>query len=135
MSSTEFWAELDEKDCPCDGSGWAEFVSQTEQCPIHYNGQLHPDSQALLLDEPDRLREEERKSNLKWRIGKVQATITELQTNLKEAQKTLVGLELELINKTPTVKMQAVNPKDPELDVDEIRWDSVFPAGVEPPIG
>jgi hypothetical protein len=126
-----FWAELEEKDCPCEGQGWADISGKTEQCPIHFQGQLHPDSFALLYDEPDRLREEERKSMLRWKIEQARQTITELQASLKEAQKSLVHLELELINKTPTIKMQAVNPQDPLLDVDEVHWDDVFPMGAE----
>lgn len=126
-----FWAELDETYCPCEGTGWADVNGVMTQCFIHYQGQLHPDSLALLMDEPDRLREEERKSHLRWKIEQAKQKIIEIQAALKETQKSVVNLELELINKTPTVKMQAVNPKDPVLDVDEVNWSGVFPAEAE----
>jgi len=108
----EDWAELDEDKCACHGCGWAE-VSKDEwvECPLHFEGQLHPDTQALLLDEPERLVEEERKSRLRFQIREARAKIVLAQEQLKEEQSKLARLELELINRTPTVKaMRAVVP-------------------------
>lgn len=110
----EDWAELDEHRCACRGTGWAESGGgHLKQCPIHFEGQLHPETQALLLDEPDRMNEEERKSKLRYQIQETQAKIAHHQEQLKAAQNKLVMLELELINRTPTVKaMTAVNPDE-----------------------
>lgn len=108
----EEWAELDENRCACHGCGWAE-VSKDEwvECPIHFEGQLHPDTQALLFDEPDRLAEEERKARLRFQIKESQSKINEAQQLLHSQQAKLKQLELELINRTPTVRaMQAVVP-------------------------
>lgn len=96
---------LDEDKCACHGCGWAE-TSQDKwvECPIHFVGQLHPNTQTLLLDEPNRLVEEERKARLRFQIR-------ESQNKINEEQKKLSKLELELINRTPTVKaMKAIVP-------------------------
>lgn len=99
------WMEIDEDKCRCRGLGWAEVPSDKYiECPIHYEGQLHPDTRALLFDEPNRLAEEERKSRLHYQIREGRARITEFQKQIKLEQEKLVKLELELINRTPTVK-------------------------------
>ena len=112
METTEginnFWSELDENDCPCHGSGWADVNGKDETCSLHYKGQLHPETQALLLDEPKRLADEERKSNLKWKISQCSDRITALKSQLNLEQVELNRLSLELINRTPTTKLQAV---------------------------
>lgn len=112
----EDWAELDEHKCACRGLGWAEAgKDKYVECPIHYEGQLHPDTMALLLDEPDRMAAEERKAKLNYQIRESRNKIASLQAQLKTEQSKLVQLELELINRTPTVKaMQAVIPMEPE---------------------
>jgi hypothetical protein len=127
----ESWVEMDENKCRCRGTGWAE-VSQDRytECPIHYEGQLHPDTQALLLDEPNRLAEEERKSRLQYHIKEARIKILDFQKQLKAEQEKLVKLELELINRTPTVKaMPAIQygpvveqAEEHELTEDEITY-------------
>jgi hypothetical protein len=110
----EDWAELDEHICACRGTGWAERGGgHLVECPIHFQGQLHPETKALLFDEPDRMSEEERKSGLRFQIRETQAKIAHHQGQLKIEQAKLVKLELELINRTPTVKaMTAVKPEE-----------------------
>lgn len=104
----DFWSELDEKDCPCHGNGWADVNGKDETCALHFRGQLHPETQALLLDEPKRLADEERKSNLKWRISQCADKITALKSQLKLEEIELNKLTLEMINRTPTTKLHAV---------------------------
>jgi hypothetical protein len=117
-TNSAFWAEMDDHHCPCGGSGWALRTVSFQECPIHYTGQLHPQSRDLLLDEPDRLREEERKSHLRWKIQQSKDKITLLQKQLKHEQTTMVALELELINRTPTTKMKAMTmPSDPVIEI------------------
>ena len=103
-----FWAELDDSNCPCNGTGWGEIIDEWEECPIHFHGQLHPESRLLLLDEPIRLREEERKSQLHWSINKVKKEINDITATLKNHYLNLKQLELELTNRTPTLKVEAV---------------------------
>lgn len=103
-----FWGELDETECPCRGTGWADRDGKDETCALHYRGQLHPETQALLLDEPKRLAEEERKSNLKWKISQCSDKITALKSQLKLEEIELNKLTLEMINRTPTTKLAAV---------------------------
>lgn len=109
--SIEF--EIDEKDCPCQGTGWSKQPDWVE-CPIHHHGQLHPEAKILLLDEPGRLAEEERKSYLRWRIDQVRDFANDLTQKLRQASYELVQLELELINKTPTIPNMAaiVEPRE-----------------------
>lgn len=99
-----FWAELDEEICPCNDTGWADINNNWEQCPIHFEGQLHPESVALLMDDPKRMEEEERKSKLRYKIAKARLTITELSSELRKQQEAVTKLELELVNRTPTVR-------------------------------
>jgi hypothetical protein len=103
--NTEFWAELEENDCPCSGIGWANFDDIWEECPIHFTGQLHPLSRDLLMDEPRKLKEEERKSHLKWKIRESQKKIKDLQSSLKREQNNVSKWEVELINNTKTRNM------------------------------
>ena len=100
--------ELDEEDCPCRGIGWAEVGRDWKECPIHYEGQLHPESKQLLLDDLRQLKEEEKKSILRWKIENSKKSIAELQAALRVQQNNLVRLELELTNRTPTVRMPEV---------------------------
>lgn len=99
-----FWAELDEEICPCDNTGWADIDNKWEQCPIHFDGQLHPESVALLMDDPPRMEEEERKSKLHFKIGRLRLAIAETSATLKKQQEEVTKLELELVNRTPTVR-------------------------------
>jgi hypothetical protein len=112
----EEWAELDDDKCACHGTGWVNInADKTVECPIHFVGQLHPETQALLYDEPNRLAEEERKARLRFLIRETRNEVVELQTKLKAKQENLVKLELELINRTPTVRaIQVVVPVEPE---------------------
>ena len=100
--------EMDESRCPCLGTGWSEQKQEWKQCPLHFIGQLHPDTQALLLDDSTRLQEEARKSFLRYRIEQQQEVITRLNEKVREASQELLQLELELINKTPTRRMERV---------------------------
>lgn len=108
MEQDSFWAELEEIDCPCQGEGWANMDDEWIECPLHFQGQLHPETRDLLLDDPQ-LVEIERKSILNWRIAKTREGLAELQMKVRHAQYDLHVLELELINKTATRQMQAVN--------------------------
>lgn len=105
---TKFWPELDEIDCPCKGWGWAVIDGRDEMCMVHYHGQLHPQSKELLLDEPERLAEEEKKSFLNWEIKQTEIKISELKSQLLKEQSNLSKLQLELVNRTPTTKMKVV---------------------------
>jgi hypothetical protein len=110
----DHWCHMDESKCPCGGQGWAEVDNGTwKECPVHFEGQLHPETRVLLLDEPAHLAEEERKSRLNYQIKTTREQIKELQGALKNQQQHLVALELELINRTATVKgMPAIRPED-----------------------
>lgn len=103
-----FWAEIEEDYCPCKGTGWGEIGEEWQECPMHFHGQLHPESRLLLLDEPIRLREEERKSQLLWNIAKVKEEINEATAALKKHYANLRKWELELTNRTPTLKVEAL---------------------------
>lgn len=117
-TTSAFWAEMEDNHCPCGGSGWALRNFNHEECPIHFKGQLHPDSRVLLLDEPGRLKEEERRSHLRWKIAQANIKINELKAQLKQEQYTVAMLELELINRTPTTKMKVVHvPPEPEIEI------------------
>lgn len=102
--------------CGCQGRGWIkESPDRWVECPTHHVGQLHPDTEALLLDEPNRLEEEKRKSAIRWLIRESKNKINQLQEHLRTEQAKLVQLELELINRTPTVRaIQVVVPIEPE---------------------
>src|SRR5574338_757650 len=91
---TKFWSEIDEIDCPCKSWGWAVIDGRDEMCAIHYHGQLHPQSKELLLDEPERLAEEERKSFLNWQISQTETKINSLKKQLEEEQSNLVKFKL-----------------------------------------
>ncbi len=40
-----YWADPDPEICDCRGSGYAlSEVDTWHECPIHYNGQIHPES-------------------------------------------------------------------------------------------
>ncbi len=101
------WAELDEDKCPCQGNGWA-FIEDWEECPLHFQGQLHPMSVDLLLDDPARLEEAKRVSNLNWKIDQAKEEVRQARVKLQLAQSSLSMLELELINKTPTRQMEII---------------------------
>ena len=108
LHDESFWAELEDIDCPCQGNGWANIDNEWAECPLHFYGQLHPETRDLLLDDPT-LAETERKSVLNWRIAKARTELAEMQVKVRHAQYDLHVLELELINKTATQQMKAVN--------------------------
>jgi len=120
----EEWVEMDEHKCRCQGFGWAEVSKDRYvECPLHFEGQLHPDTQALLLDEPNRLAEEERKARLQFYIKNGRSKIANFQKQIKMEQEKLLKLELELINRTPTVKaMPAVQY---ETVIEEVSDDDI----------
>lgn len=103
------WGEVDENLCPCKGNGWANIKDDWDQCFVHYTGQLHPESRLLLLDEPLKLREEDRLSRLRWQIKQSEMIIQSLLAQLKIEYKHLRKAELELTNRTPTIKVEAVS--------------------------
>lgn len=121
-SGIEFWAEIEEAFCPCQGTGWANRDSQWVECPMHFSGQLHPESRLLLLDDEDTLTKEEHNSSLRWKIARLQEKQLLLQHQLQETERAINFLNLELVNKTPTIKMKAVRPDDPTLDIDEVDY-------------
>lgn len=100
------WCHLDEKQCPCQGVGWHK-LKEWEKCFVHYRGQLHPESRQLLLDDSS-LKEEERKSYLAWLISSKKEEAEFHLKKLNELQLEVAILEKELINKTPTIKMKAI---------------------------
>lgn len=116
----EVWAQIEDKECPCKGKGWALQGETWEDCPIHFYGQLHPQSRDLLLDDPYLLKEEERKSHLRWRIAARNKEITELKTRAVKLESEVRQLEHELINRTATIRMAAVHPEMLSLDSN---WD------------
>ncbi len=111
------WAQIEEKDCPCKGSGWA-LQADWEECPIHFYGQLHPQSRDLLLDDPPRLKEEERKSQLRWRIVSREIEIVTLQSRIDKLKLECKKMQSELVSRTATIKMEAVKP--------EPNWDEMW---------
>ena len=117
---TDFWFDLDESKCPCHGNGWAFIQEEWQECFVHFIGQMHPDSRALLLDDPASLKEEEHLSHLRWRVRLAKDKIAELQQKLVRAQQELIQAELELNNRKPTLRLPAVRPEDPVLEVDEL---------------
>jgi hypothetical protein len=122
------WANLDDQRCPCSGSGWAEVdLGVWKECPIHYEGQLHPESRVLLLDEPNRLAEEERKSGIKFQIKQLRDQNYDLHLQIKNNQAKMAALELDLINRTPTVRAMPAIRLDPVVEVvDELDWGDIF---------
>ncbi len=106
------WADLDDKKCPCKGTGWAKRRNAWKQCPVHFSGQLHPESRDLLLDDPKRLKEFERRSHLEWRVSMAHTELKELQLREDKLKNQIQKLEAELINKTRTVEMEAVRIQD-----------------------
>lgn len=115
------WADLDESKCPCKGTGWAEVdIDVWKECTIHYEGQLHPQTRILLLDEPNRLVEEERKSGIKFQIKQLRDRNYDLHTEIQTNKNKVAALELELINRTPTVRAMPAIRVDPVIEVDEI---------------
>lgn len=102
------WAELDESICPCEGNGWALIKDEWRECPLHFCGQLHPESKDLLLDDLKELAETEKSSILNWKINKAKEKVSELQAQVRQAQIELYALELELTNRTPTIKLEIV---------------------------
>jgi hypothetical protein len=106
--------ELDELDCPCWGTGWAESPQGNwVECPCHFEGQLHPQSSLLLLDQPARLKEEERRARINFQIKTQKSLIDKTIIVFKEQKLRLDMLELELVRNTSTVRvMPAVRPED-----------------------
>lgn len=110
--NTNFWSESEDVVCPCQGNGWATINGIWEECSVHYHGQLHPDSKALLLDDPLQLVEAERASVLQWKIANAREEVRRATVALKLAQMTLQNLELEQINRTTTTKIKVVIPEE-----------------------
>lgn len=116
----EIFDDIQCSDTPCLGTGWVKVMDDTwEECGVHYHGQLHPLSRQLLLDDPKLLNEEEICSHLRWKIKMNQKRVTELAMRLNEEQAELSKYELELVKRTPTLKMPAVRPNVSIIIVDE----------------
>ncbi len=99
--------------CECHKEGWRQTNGEWEKCSLHYRGQLHPESRILLLDEPARLREEVRLCKLRWKVEQSKDKIDKLVAQLLAERNNLLKLELELTNRTPTIKVEMVHfPKD-----------------------
>jgi hypothetical protein len=96
-------------------------VDLWKNCPIHFEGQIHPQTRALLLDDPALLKEEERKCRIKFQILEKKQYIADMERLAKEGQIALFKLELELINRTVTVRsMPAIRPEhltEPEVEI------------------
>jgi hypothetical protein len=108
------------EECACDETGWDNLDGTWKECPLHFVGQLHPETRDLLLDEPGRLAEEEKKSRLQYKIKLCQTGINKLQLKLKTEQERLHKMELELVNRTVTVRgMPAVTLGIKEEDLIE----------------
>lgn len=44
---TGYWADQDAEKCKCRGGGWAlSEVDTWHSCPVHYNGQKHPNDES-----------------------------------------------------------------------------------------
>lgn len=100
------WFNLDIEKCPCHGSGWAELDNNVwRKCSCHYTGQLRPD---LLMDDLEVIFEDEEIETLKLRINDMEDFIDSLKGLLRRSEDKLYDLKLELINKTPTVKVEIV---------------------------
>lgn len=97
---------FDQETCLCLNGGWIQTPTNWINCKEHYNGQLHPESVVLLLDEPLKLKEEERLSIIKWKIKKSQERVARLTMELRIEYASLRVLEVELSNKSPTIKVQ-----------------------------
>ena len=107
-----FWAELEDKDCPCQGTGWGYLQFNWEECPIHYEGQLHPDTKALIMDDSILLEKEIKRAYLTWKFNQARDKVKQLRKMLDQAESDSLQLELELVNKTTTRKMSAVSIND-----------------------
>lgn len=101
------WSEIKEF-CPCLGEGWSSTKDSYTECPVHYNGQLHPESVLLLLDDPFKLEEEQRKSSLRWNVSQAKLKKLSLLKEIQVLDLNIIKWELEIINKTPTLKMPAM---------------------------
>jgi hypothetical protein len=111
------WADVDEGRCPCHGSGWAQVdLDVFKVCSIHFAGQLHPQTRMLLLDEPDKLAEEERKNGIYFQINQLRDRNYNLHLEIQNNKHKVFVLELELINRTPTVRAMPAM----KVDTDEI---------------
>jgi len=104
--------QLDESKCICQGEGWAMFEDSLEECPIHFDGQLHPDSKALLLDDIINLREEERKSKIIWKIKQNLKNISCLEKEITALKSENIKLYNDMLHKATTVKMKAIKIVD-----------------------
>lgn len=92
--------------CACQGMGWIFVDNKCQACKEHFCGQLHPNSKSLLLDDMPALREEERKSRLRWRIAQERNTLAALLIKVKGSKLKIDTLETELYTATPTTKMK-----------------------------
>lgn len=84
--------------CACQGMGWLIYDDECIPCKEHFCGQLHPHSRSLLLDDSRTLKEEERKSRLRWSIVQKKKELQSLQSEIDR-------LETELFASTPTIKI------------------------------
>lgn len=92
--------------CACQGMGWFVEEDECRPCEAHFCGQLHPFSRSLLLDDLSSLKEEERKSKLRWQIAQKQKRILDIKSELIRLGSEISDLENKLYTATPTTKMQ-----------------------------
>lgn len=99
--------------CP----GWIARKGSLEKCKLHYCGQLHPETRNLLLDEPDKLAEEERRSILHFKVDQQKKVVAEKRFELQAEEDLLSKMELELIKRTPTVRLMPAVKPNPEIEI------------------
>lgn len=98
---------LDSEKCRCHGDGWIVAGPSFDECPIHYEGQLHPDSKSLLFDDPKALEDAKHKSKLKWLLKEKENEILYLEKKIMKSKEEKRSIEKELMQKT-TTKMPAI---------------------------
>lgn len=94
--------------CPCQGMGWYFYDDACSPCKEHFCGQLHPETRTLLLDDSRTLKEEERKSVLRWKIAQKKKELQSLKDKEKETESEIDSLEMQLFASAPTMKIGKV---------------------------
>lgn len=100
--------DLEIHSCKCLGKGWVSIDDDWIECPVHFAGQIHPDSYNLLVDDPKKLAEEQKRQELLFKIKSSNNRIEHLFKEIKAEKAYLNKLEYELVNKTPTIEMKII---------------------------
>lgn len=103
--------------CACQGMGWVLNGENYSPCRIHFCGQVHPHTRALLLDDLPSLREEERKTKLFWEIKEKRKQLALMLLQSKELQREISSLENSLYVATPTTRIRKSNLNKLILDL------------------